>query len=65
VKIGSRVTIKHGSGVIVGKDMPEIRCWRWVVKVDNPKPEHAEMVRRFKNAELCYFHKNVKEAAHV
>ena len=59
MKVGDRVIVKQGDGIIVGKDMPDSRCPRWVVRVDNPGPDYIEMVARFDNAELCYFSREV------
>jgi len=47
VEIGDRVRTKHGAGVIVSKDLPDFKCWRWCVQIDGGR------IR-------CYFPKNVK-----
>jgi len=49
MKVGSQVTTQHGNGVIVGKDLPDASCWRWIVRLED-------------NRELCYFPREVKEA---
>lgn len=55
LKIGSRVKTQHGAGEIVGKDLPESKFWRWIVRIDTPNEIHAEAVNRFPNKQLCYF----------
>lgn len=47
MEIGDRVRTYHGRGIIIGKDLPNHECWRWIVKLDNDR-------------EICCFPKNVK-----
>ena len=47
VKLGSRVTTTHGCGEIVGKDLPDCACWRWIVRLDDGR-------------ELCYFQREMQ-----
>ena len=51
MKKGDTVKTEHGTGVIIGKDMPESRAWRWIVKITEPG--------EYKDRELCYFAREV------
>ena len=62
MKIGDRVRVQHGRGTIVGKDLPDCECWRWIVRVDDPLPECAVIVEGFKGRELCYFSHEMEDA---
>lgn len=44
---GCQVKTKHGLGVIVGKDLPDHACWRWIVRLEDGR-------------ELCYFPREVE-----
>ena len=46
LKIGSAVQTIHGTGIIVGKDLPESRAWRWIVEIAGKR--------------LCYFPREVE-----
>jgi len=60
MKKGERVFTEHGEGIVVGRDLPNIkRLTRLIIKITNPKDKYIEMVSRFKNNELCYFSKEV------
>ncbi len=60
LKVGSNVSVEHGLGEIVGKDLPDSKdIWRWVIKINKPKPEYMDMVNRFKGAKLCYMDNEV------
>jgi hypothetical protein len=61
MEIGSKVTTKHGSGVIIGKDLPESNdLWRWIVEINNAHPKYTYFVESL-NSRLCYFPWEVKE----
>jgi hypothetical protein len=34
---GTKVKTPLGTGVIVGKDLPDSRAWRWIVELDDGK----------------------------
>lgn len=60
LKNGTDVSVKHGTGTIVGIDQPESRCPRCMVHVTTPwTTKDAEFVGRFKNHVLCYMPKEV------
>lgn len=60
MRIGDPVKVKHGTGRIVGKDLPESQwVWRWIVQVSEPTEEHAEFISHFRDAQLCYFPEHV------
>ena len=59
-KIGDRVKTQHGKGEIVGKDLPNSRFWRWVVRIDVPFAMYTSFIGRFSRAELCYFSREVQ-----
>jgi len=56
MKIGDRVMTPHGPGVIVGKDMPESRAWRWKVRLDERQRERVDL-----EGVLCYFPHELEE----
>lgn len=60
--IGDLVQTEHGCGIIVGIDLPGHDCWRWVVRIDEPKPEHVRIVGAFARRALCYFPHEVAPA---
>ena len=53
MKIGDEVETEHGTGIIIGKDLPLSRVWRWVVKITTPK-EDRNIHRQF-----CYNEKEI------
>jgi len=61
--VGDRVQTGHGRGTIVGQDLPGHDCARWVVRIDEPKPEHEGTVAAFPRRELCYFPREVARVA--
>jgi hypothetical protein len=57
--IGDRVQTIHGGGTIVGWDLRDCDCRRWIVRIDAPTPEHVATVAAFERRELCYFPREV------
>jgi hypothetical protein len=43
MKVGDRVKTPHGLGTIVGKDLPESRAWRWVVRIEETTMRFTDM----------------------
>lgn len=57
IQLGDRVTVPHGSGVVVEEEenfLSDLSPFRLGVKVDQPTQEQAETVARFKNKTLFY-----------
>lgn len=65
LRLGRKVTTPHGQGKIVGQDVPAggnprpRRSIRYAVKVTEPLKEFKDMVRRFKDDTLCYWHDEI------
>lgn len=53
MKIDDEVKTEHGVGVIIHKDFPLTRAWRWVVKIKEPINER-DIARQF-----CYHEKEL------
>ena len=56
LRVGAKVSTEHGTGIITGRDHP----YRFVVKVTDPNAQSKDMVNRFKDAQLCYFPKEIE-----
>ena len=60
LKIGSNVTVKHGNGIIVGKDLPDSIAWRWIVEIIEPNDNFTESFESmYPEKKLCYFNKEI------
>lgn len=60
--IGTKVRTQHGTGQVVGIDLPNSheRIRRAIVQITEPTEAAAEMVARFKDQRLCYFDNEVQ-----
>lgn len=57
MKLTDKVKTIHGTGIIIGKDMPESRTWRWIVKITKPNEKLDKLI--FPDFKLCYFEKEL------
>ena len=55
---GEMVGTEYGRGIIVGIDMPELKNWRWMIKITDPSKKHF-LIEQGKP--LAFFDEEVRE----
>ena len=57
VHIGDKVKVEHGEGIIIGKDLPLDKFWRWIFELS---PGYRTNFTEFLNHRPCYLPKEVQ-----